>query len=182
MAFVSRAGKQNYLDQGAKYVTPGPGAYFDGAQYQAQRSCAPFNSTTGRDKQSKKEENTAPGPGAYNISIDATGGNHTQKLLVSSLNPDPRELEAPTVSNIFKSKTQRFSPAVRKDETPGPGSYNYEEPIGKRIRMIPGASATNQGVSNNILKSKQYVSIPSIPSNLHGYGYTENERILSTTK
>lgn len=173
MAFVSRAEKPSYVDEYVNKATPGPGTYLSLNEYQPNRGYAPFSSTTKRIEPLKKDD-SAPGPGSYNISVDLT--NQAQKLSVASVNADPRELEAPKLSNVFKSKTQRFAEKFSKHaDTPGPGAYYKEDSFGRRMKSIPGPTSQRRETIQNVLGAGKYVAIPSIPSNVHGYGYSENE-------
>lgn len=173
MAFVVRSDKKSYADNVINQNIPGPGTYLSLQQYNIGKGYAPFLSTAERSKSLKKDEE-APGPGSYNIAADLT--NQSQRLLVSSLNPDPKELEKPKLSNVFKSTTQRFADKTHKqEETPGPGSYYREEAFGKKIKHIPSANFQKKEIIQNVLKMNKYLSIPSIPSNVHGYGYTESD-------
>ena len=116
MAFVFRSDRQGMVP---KDQTPGPGTYVKVEEPKTAKSYAPFGSTALRDKKGNKDE--APGPGSYNISVDLKNKGQNQKILVSSLTPDPTEVEKPKQSIFFKSKAKRFEPSVTKEETPGPG-------------------------------------------------------------
>ena len=173
MAFVHRAEKKSCLEDDIKKVIPGPGTYLTLHDYQTNKGFAPFASTVERIKPLKKDEN-APGPGSYKLVADMT--NQAQKLQAAGPNQDPTEVEAPKLSNIFKSTTQRFEDKTKKPiDTPGPGSYHNEESYGKKIKQLPSSNNHKKDILQNMLGSGRYVAIPSIPSTVHGYGYTENE-------
>ena len=123
MAFVFRADKKTEFVPNKP--TPGPGQYVAHEEYKVPKSYAPFLSTSKRERNDKKEE-AAPGPGSYNISIDMKTMAQNGKMLVSSVNPQPEEVEKPKLSNVFKSETKRFEVTAPKVEVPGPGAYFKE--------------------------------------------------------
>jgi hypothetical protein len=176
MAFVFRSEKKTEFVP--KQLTPGPGTYVGPQEYRYQRATAPFNSTAKRDEVKKAEE-MPPGPGAYNISIDLKTMSQNNKILVSSLNPEPMEVEKPKLSNVFKSGTKRFEEKVIKEEMPGPGAYYKETQIGKKYNN-PNATVGSgrYQMIERAIKNTKFLSIPSIPSNVHSYGYSETDRKL----
>jgi len=176
MAFVFRSEK--FPENNAKQQFPGPGAYIAHTEYKIPKGYAPFLSTSTRDKPVKKEE-LPPGPGAYNIRIDVGSGAQNQKILVSSLNPAPAEVEKPKLSTFFKSGTKRFKDSTEKEETPGPGAYYKEQSLGKRYSNPNSQIGTSRyQMIEKAIKNTKFLSIPSIPSNIHSYGYSETESII----
>lgn len=173
MAFVFRSDRGEVLT--SKNPVPGPGTYIGPQEYRPPKSVAPFNSTAKRERDEKAEEQL-PGPGSYNISIDLKNTGQNAKILVSSLNPEPIEVEKPKLSNVFKSTSKRFEDKQAKEELPGPGSYYKERGFAKQYQNPnAGVGSSRYQMIERAIKNTKFLSIPSIPSNVHSYGYSETE-------
>lgn len=173
MAFVFRSDRGDVLQQ--KTAVPGPGSYIGPTEYRPPKSVAPFNSTAKRERDEKVEEQL-PGPGSYNISIDLKNPAQNAKILVSSLNPEPIEVEKPKLSNVFKSQSKRFDEKAAKEELPGPGAYYKERGFVKQYQNPnAGIGSSRYQMIERAIKNTKFLSIPSIPSNVHSYGYSETE-------
>lgn len=57
--------------------------------------------------------------------------------------------------------------------TPGPGEYNFGKKEGARQKMLSTNTNTTQKpkIIEHLININKYQSIPSIPSNIHAYGY-----------
>ena len=174
MAFVHRSERDIVVLK--PDLVPGPGSYVSQSESKAYKSYAPFLSTVQKTKPLKKEED-APGPGTYNVIKDNVSKN--PNFQVATVNSDPKEAEF-KISAVFKSNLGRFTQHVPKEELPGPGTYYKDTSL---IRKTFTAQSPAQGVDSinhkdqlmQAMRVKGAFSIPSIPSNMHGYGYTENE-------
>ena len=60
---------------------------------------------------------------------------------------------------------------------PGPGEYNpIKGVVGRPKVMSTGAEANKKPrIIEHLININKYQSIPSIPSNIHAYGYNEND-------
>lgn len=172
MAFVYRANR-NFATDGKKDVTVGPGSYTGHKDYKFNSNCAPFLSSSQRQPEHRKDlENV--GPGSYNIVIET---NPKEKVLVAGTNLEASLVEGPKPSMVFQSKTQRFNPKVNSvNETPGPGAYNQEilSMNASKAAYNVSVGKSSKTVTDDLLKVNRYQSIPSIPSQKHSFGYTEN--------
>ena len=105
-------------------------------------------------------------------------------MLVSSLNQEIKIIEVPKQNGIFKSGTVRFDANKEADKVPGPGQYKVEgdmvKPLNPNLQLNHGAperpSASKQVLQ--ILKgqkagSNSQLIIPSVPSKVHAFGYSE---------
>ena len=177
MAFVFRAEKKEVPR--SKLIVPGPG------QYESQQICyqpdetqtrkKPFNSSVNRNYHSVPKEDTdvGPGPGSYNVTGDLLQRDKTQNLFFvpAAINENSEQVQA---TNVFKSKTKRTDTLINP-ELPGPGRYDHQTEFGKKYaNYYKNVKSNNlQLVQDLIRKGKPLV--PSIPSNVHSYGYTEND-------
>ena len=176
MAFVHRSERD--IIELKPDSAPGPGAYvIANSESKSKKSYAPFLSTLQKTKPLKKEVD-APGPGSYNIVKDNV--SKSPNFQVATVSSDPREAEL-KISAVFKSNIGRFTQSNLKEDLPGPGTYYKESnfaPKGVSAHFDMQSSDWNnrrQQVVMQAMKMQKSHSIPSIPSNLHGYGYTENE-------
>ena len=180
MAFVHRSERD--ISDIKPNLAPGPGSYVPQSESKTYKSYAPFLSTVQKTKPLKKEED-APGPGSYNVIKD--NALRIPNFQVSTVNSDPKEAEL-KVSAVFKSSLGRFSHHIPKEDLPGPGTYYKETSL---IRKSGTAQSVGRNDSMNrkeqpmqAMRVRGILSIPSIPSNMHGYGYTENESNVVTKR
>ena len=61
--------------------------------------------------------------------------------------------------------------------TPGPGEYAVSKIEQGRQKVMSTNTNTSQKpkIIEHLININKYQSIPSIPSNIHAYGYNENE-------
>ena len=93
---------------------------------------------------------------------------------MSSATEDIRILEVAKPLSIFKSTTKRFNELP--EGTPGPGQYYKEQSLLDRRQVKLEEPTSKPKIIEHLIKINKYQSIPSIPSNIHAYGYNENER------
>ena len=95
---------------------------------------------------------------------------------MSSETEDIKILEISRPTPVFKSGTQRFANVKEEDVNPGPGEYNPIKGIVGRPKMFSTGTDANKKprIIEHLININKYQSIPSIPSNLHAYGYNEN--------
>lgn len=167
MGFVFRSDKKSYLEDIIDPNIPGPGTYVIQNSHSVKHSQVPFFSSEVRSKPLKRESEI-PGPGAYDVIPDLRKSNLSEDIFAPS--PKPKNLETQKQSKDSRSPTQK-SPGrdLRISDTPGPGAYNIDKPMGKRIKVFPRTDSLDK------LKVIKYNSVPSIPSQVHNYGYVVNE-------
>lgn len=113
-----------------------------------------------------------PGPGTYNIGENQNG----EKIVVSSETEDIKILEISRPNPVFKSGTQRFTQIKEEEVSPGPGEYVVPTAFAQRPKIYStGATSSKPKIIEHLININKYQSIPSIPSNVHAYGYNENE-------
>ena len=125
-----------------------------------------------RSKDNAYRDASLPGPGTYNIADNQNG----EKIVVSSETEDIKILEISQPNPVFKSGTQRFSQVKEDDITPGLGEYVIGKQGVQRQKIYStGATSSKPKIIEHLININKYQSIPSIPSNIHAYGYNENE-------
>jgi len=167
MAFVFKAEKKD--PDTVQANLPGPGQYLGQDAYAFSENRIGFHSSTSKE-QAKPNQDPELGPGSYNIARDLLAVDKTQNVFFMPADPD-KEVEQVKATNVFKSKTKRFEHNV-DTEGPGPGSYNQALNSGKKPNY-PKPSSKLKVVQDMLQQGK--TMIPSIPSNTHSYGYTEND-------
>lgn len=166
MAFVFKAEKKDSL---AGYASlPGPGQYNSQEDYTVTENKIGFLSTSKRD-QIKPTDDPELGPGSYNVTGDLLAPDKTQNVFFMPAEPG-KEIVQSKATNVFKSKAKRFENNIN-NENPGPGSYNQE--FGSNRKNYPKPSSRSKMIQNMVQQER--AQIPSIPSNVHSYGYTEND-------
>lgn len=175
MAFVFRAEKKEILRP--KLNVPGPGQYeAHQPSYQPEESRKPFHSSVQREYHSvpKEEVNIGPGPGAYNVTGDLLKRDKTQNLFFVPANASGNT-EQIRATNMFKSKAKRIDTVINP-ELPGPGAYNQQTTFGKKYAFQERNAKPNNNLElvHDLIRGGK-VQVPSIPSNVHSYGYTEND-------
>jgi len=170
MAFVFRAEKREIIS--AKATVPGPGNYNAPETFQVEVSKRPFNSTAEKEKRPPKIEET-PGPGAYNIAKGLLPPERAPNIFFVPANPN-EEPDHSRATNAFRSKSTRFANKLT-NENPGPGKYHHESDFGMKglSLKLPQKSPNLEYVQGLVKGGKN--AVPSIPSNVHSYGYTEND-------
>ncbi len=59
---------------------------------------------------------------------------------------------------------------------PGPGAYEINKDLGIRNKTYSVEARNNKPkILDHLININKYQSIPSIPSNIHAFGYNENE-------
>jgi len=165
MAFVFKAEKK---DQDAVQAhLPGPGQYLGQDAYAFTENRIGFHSSTSKE-QGKPTQDPELGPGSYNIAKGLLAADKTQNVFFMPADPD-KEVEQVKATNVFKSKTKRFENNANT-ENPGPGTYHK---LGSGKKQYPKPSSKLKLVQDMLQQGK--TMIPSIPSNTHSYGYTEND-------
>ncbi|CAD8098563.1 unnamed protein product [Paramecium sonneborni] len=164
MAFVYRSEiKSTYIPKTEKV---GPGQYDQSSDQEFKPNLYPFNSTVEKCLQKQNQQTKGPGPGAYNLQ----GSFETQKVIFQSDEQEIKILEMPKPISVFRSSTLRFK--EEQQQGPGPNYYFQEE-----RRKFYSASQKNPkpklNVMEQLVNENKYISIPSIPSNIH-QGYVEN--------
>jgi len=169
MAFVFRAEKRDLSI--SKEKSPGPGNYITHQPYQFEQNRVPFASTEKQQLKPKADEN--PGPGAYNIAKGFLAPERSPNVFFVPVNPEG-ENDPMKATNVFKSKAKRFENKA-DNEVPGPGAYSQKTNFGKKNRN-PALTMKNQRLEQvqELLRLGKN-GVPSIPSNVHSYGYTEND-------
>jgi len=170
MAFVFRAEKKDLT--ATKEKSPGPGNYITHQGYQFEENRVPFASTAEKQQLKPKPDET-PGPGAYNIAKGLLAPEKSPNVFFVPVNPDG-ESEPTKATNIFKSKAKRFENKV-DNEVPGPGAYQQKSGIGKKTKNPALMAKSNKLEQVQELLRLGKNAVPSIPSNVHSYGYTEND-------
>lgn len=170
MAFVFRAEKREIVS--AKAMGPGPGNYSAPETFQVEVNKRGFNSTAEKEKRPPKIEET-PGPGAYNIAKGLLAPERAPNIFFVPANPN-EEPDHSKATNAFRSKSKRFENKM-SNENPGPGLYYRESDFGmKGVSLnLPQKSTKLEYVQSLVKGGKN--AVPSIPSNVHSYGYTEND-------
>ena len=169
MAFIFQAEKKGPIDL-TKATNPGPGQYVAHQTYKDNKGYAPFLSTVGRDM-SKKAKETVPGPGAYDVLVVENSLKVT-KPFHAMLNPDKEGPELTAYSTPFKSKTKRFEYKIDLD-LPGPGAYTNDSAFTKAASTSSLQSKSYTGFPIQTLTKENRTVVPSIPSYMHSYGYSE---------
>ena len=169
MAFVFKAEKKD--PDVIQAALPGPGQYRGQDAYNFTENRIGFHSSTSKE-QSKPSQDPELGPGSYNIAKDLLAADKTQNVFFMPADPDKEEIEQIKATNVFKSKTRRFE-NNGGNENPGPGQYHKE--LGSGKKNYPKPSSKLKVVQDMLQQGKNM--IPSIPSNTHSYGYTENDGI-----
>lgn len=148
MAFVYQS-KRDFNFSKHENLSLGPGAYIGHRELKFPKSEIPFQTTSIRDTTLKTSP--IPGPGSYNNNKP-------------SIKPD--QFGRIRCSSSFASLQDRF--AQNSNElNPGPGSYSIKSNFNftKRSRSTKSR--------NKILKT--FPSVPSIPTQIHAFGYDETE-------
>lgn len=167
MAFVFKAEKKD--SDAIHAALPGPGQYMGPSNYEFTENRIGFHSSTSKE-QAKPTQDPELGPGSYNVTGNLLAADKTQNVFFMPADPE-KEVEQVRATNVFKSKTKRFE-NNGSTENPGPGTYNQEGNSGKKPNY-PQASSKLKIVQDMLKQGK--TMIPSIPSNTHSYGYTEND-------
>jgi len=173
MAFIFESERTDpaYL---SKSHTPGPGQYISLSEYKNNRGYAPFLSTVERDVNNKKSKNIQPGPGAYDPVLTISNSVKPNKTFHATLSPEEEDLKSATYTTAFKSKTKRFEYKIDTD-LPGPGTYYNNKDFAKTnpAPFLSVKSASSFPIQKLTRENKP--AIPSIPSYVHSYGYSEDE-------
>lgn len=166
MAFVFKAEKKDPL---ANYASlPGPGQYSAQDSYNFPENKIGFLSTGKRD-QIKPNDDPELGPGSYNVAGDLLAPDKTQNVFFMPAEPG-KEIQQSRATNVFKSKAKRFENNIN-NENPGPGTYSAG--FNSNKKNYPKPSSRSKMVQDMVQGERN--QIPSIPSNIHSYGYTEND-------
>jgi len=169
MAFIFQADRKGPIDL-SKATNPGPGEYVSHQAYKGNKGYAPFLSTVERDT-SKKQKETVPGPGSYDVLVVENALKVT-KPFHAMLNPEKEGPEINAYSTPFKSKTRRFEYKIDTDQ-PGPGAYINDSAFTKAASTNAIQSKSYTGFPIQKLTKENRTVIPSIPSYMHSYGYSE---------
>lgn len=173
MAFIFESERLGLANLG-KTNTPGPGQYTTLSEYKGNRGYAPFLSTVERDVNNKKSKNKQPGPGAYDPVLTISNSVKPNMTFHATLSPDGEDLKSATYTTAFKSKTKRFEYKIDTD-MPGPGTYYSNKDFAKTnpAPFLSVKSASSFPIQKLTRENKP--AIPSIPSYVHSYGYSEDD-------
>ncbi|CAD8068925.1 unnamed protein product [Paramecium primaurelia] len=164
MAFVYRS--ENRVTYIPKTEQVGPGQYDHIPEIENRSNHHPFNSTVERINKSNQPK-PVPGPGTYNLQ----GSFECQKVIFQSDEQEIKILEVPKPISVFRSTTVRF----KEDRFEGPGPTQYFQEERKKFHSAGQPNRSKKmNVLEQLVKENKYLSIPSIPSNVH-QGYIENK-------
>jgi len=152
----------------------GPGQYNPDEKPPVEENYVGFLTKEKRKTYSKIGGIENPGPGTYNLPVSVQGYNAQAKVFYSSVNPLVPSGDEVNPSSQFKSGSERF-PGINQNEAPGPGAYQHEN-AGSLGKKKNGSNKTGFATKrpfkdhpNAFVKT----AVPSIPSVVHAYGYTE---------
>jgi len=154
----------------------GPGQYNPDLKPPIEENYVGFLTKDKRKTYSKINGIDTPGPGTYNLPVSVQGYNPQAKTFYSALNPLVPSSDEGNPTSQFKSGSERF-PGIHQLEEPlpGPGAYNHGDvgSLGKKRTVInkTGFLAKRSIKDNPHTFAK--TAVPSIPSVVHAYGYTE---------
>jgi len=151
---------------------PGPGHYELDQKFQIEPNMTPFLTSQKRTLYSQNPTLDNPGPGTYVAPVSIQGYNTHSKTFYSALNPTMESAEETKPSNVFKSTTERF-PHPKDTDLPGPGEYNQKNKITQSVFAKTSTSFKNQTKGKEGMNHSVKPPVPSIPSIIHAYGYTE---------
>jgi len=173
MAFIFESERLDPIHL-SKSQTPGPGQYISLTENKNNRGYAPFLSTVERAVNNKKTKNIQPGPGAYDPVLTISNSVKPNKTFHATLSPDQEDIKLATNTTAFKSKTKRFEYKI-DTEMPGPGMYYSNKDFAKTnpAPFLSVKSASTFPIQKLTRENKP--AIPSIPSYVHSYGYSEED-------
>jgi len=170
MAFVFRAEKKDIPADKAQQ--PGPGHYDFPQKNEIAENRIAFHSSKEREFLGAKADEY-PGPGSYNVTKDILSHEGDQHVFFIPANPGSETIDYKATS-VFKSKAKRFG-TQKVEENPGPGTYNLGKGFIKKGTTAKLNDQKNHlNLVHDIIQKGNKIA-PSIPSNVHSYGYTENE-------
>ena len=166
MAFVYR--DERHINT-SETMTPkkiGPGSYICHQPYNFKQAKNAFNSSEKRVHEIKIE---SPGPGSYQVANEY----QKEKIIASNINMDVKIIEIPKPSSIFKSASTRFEDPMKS--MPGPGDYENNKGSVEIFsdKYIRQSNQINSDIVD-FLKSSNNTNIPSIPTKVSKFGYTEH--------
>lgn len=165
MAFVYRNERHNNTSETMTPPKIGPGSYIAHQPYNFKPSKNAFNSSDQRLPEIKIE---SPGPGSYQVANEY----QREKIIASNINMDVKIIEIPKPNSIFKSTSTRFKDPVNR--IPGPGDYENNKGTIEIFsdKYIRQPNQKNSEIFD-FIKSSNNTNIPSIPTKVSKFGYTE---------
>ena len=151
MAFTTRSVRQIGFGEGDVPPTVGPGSYSVPSTIKAAEKVSYVPFSTSATRRLSPEQNYAPGPGEYSVSIDQWSKG---------------------VTAGFASKAKRFS-LTDTEQVPGPGMYPISNTWNQKISQTEAKKKLRSERSNTV-KWVRSPTAPAIPSVHQSYGYEEN--------
>ena len=156
----------------------GPGKYLSHKNYKFKENRVGFLSKTDKLTALKYEKTNKNAHIDLALTSMSNMQNQPQWLEQSLHHQKRKNFENKDSNSVFRSSTKRFQALQKVEDFPGPGTYtsnnNKAEKLDKKNNKKKEI-VEKGSIIDEIMYNGNYQPIPSIPSNMHAYGYSDFE-------